>query len=206
MKKNAVSWPFRLIGKITTSIQESWTKFNIMNSTKIQVSKNVNIRPGFRSHVPLLCVGKGSRIQRNFLCKGNYEIDIGKYCAFGEGVRIITTNHRTDLPSINLKFYKKNFGCTPLGKSGPVKIGNDVWVGDRVIILPKVTIGDGAVLGAGAVITKNVPPYAIVTGVPGKIRRFRFGREQQKKLLEIKWWDWNDEKIKRNKEFFMGKT
>ena len=83
-----------------------------------------------------------------------------------------------------------------------VTIGNDVWVGANVIILPGVTIVDGAVLAAGAVVTKDVEPYAIVGGVPAKLIKYRFSREKREKLLRIKWWNLDEEKIEENIELF----
>jgi acetyltransferase-like isoleucine patch superfamily enzyme len=70
-----------------------------------------------------------------------------------------------------------------------INIGNDVWIGQRVLVMGGVNIGDGAVIGAGAVVTKDVPPYAIVGGVPAKIIRYRFKPETIKKLLKEQWWD-----------------
>ena len=89
-----------------------------------------------------------------------------------------------------------------VGKNPPVTIGNDVWIGWHAIIMPGVTIGDGAIVAAGAVVTHNVPAYAIVGGVPAKIIKMRFSGENIKKFLRIKWWDWPDEKIKENLELF----
>ncbi|HDZ8876661.1 hypothetical protein J4G66_16215 [Aeromonas dhakensis] len=76
-----------------------------------------------------------------------------------------------------------------------IKIGNDVWIGANAIILPGVTIGDGAVVGAGAVVTRDVPDYAIVVGVPAKVIRQRFNKKQISILKRICWWDWDDEQI-----------
>ncbi|TLU65218.1 CatB-related O-acetyltransferase [Thalassotalea litorea] len=70
-----------------------------------------------------------------------------------------------------------------------VTIGNDVWIGARAIILDGVKIGDGAIIAANAVVTKDVPPYAIVTGVPAKINSYRFEKERINELLKLKWWD-----------------
>ena len=86
--------------------------------------------------------------------------------------------------------------------NNPVTIGNDVWIGANVCILPGISIGDGAVLAAGAVITKDVPPYAIVGGVPAKVIKYRFSEDIIKKLLKIKWWNWEEEKVKKNKDLF----
>ena len=92
----------------------------------------------------------------------------------GTDVTIITRNHRfdrTDIPMMEQGFEEER----------PVYIGNDVWIGDRVLILPGVHIGDGSIIAAGAVVTKDVPPYSIVAGVPAKKIRDRFEREQQYK-------------------------
>jgi maltose O-acetyltransferase len=91
---------------------------------------------------------------------------IGDYVMMGADVTVITHNHsfeRTDIPMMDQGFEEER----------PVVIGNDVWIGDKVTILPGVNIGDGSIIGAGAVVTHDVPPYAIVGGVPAKIIRMR---------------------------------
>jgi acetyltransferase-like isoleucine patch superfamily enzyme len=87
---------------------------------------------------------------------------------------------------------------------GPVIIGNDVWVCVGATILSGVTIGDGAIVAAGSVVTQDVPPYAIVGGVPARVLRFRYSKEQIKKLLDISWWKWSDQKIADNIDFLYG--
>jgi acetyltransferase-like isoleucine patch superfamily enzyme len=84
------------------------------------------------------------------------------------------------------------------------KIGNDVWIGNNVSIKYGVTIGDGAIIGAGAVVTKDVEPYSIVGGVPAKLIRYRFSKEQIDFLLAFKWWDKDLDWIKANKDFFQN--
>lgn len=81
-------------------------------------------------------------------------------------------------------------------------VGNDVWIGARAMIMGGVNIGDGAVIAAGAIVTKDVPPYAIVGGVPAKIIRYRFDPETIKMLLEIKWWNMPQEKIRKHISLF----
>ena len=78
---------------------------------------------------------------------------------------------------------------------GDIVIGNDVWIGYEAVILSGVTIGDGAIIGTRAVVTKDVPPYTIVGGIPAKPIRRRFSDEDIKFLCEIKWWDWDVDKI-----------
>lgn len=79
-----------------------------------------------------------------------------------------------------------------------IAIGNDVWIGANVIVIDGIRIGDGAIVAAGSVVTKDVPPYAIVGGVPAKVIRFRFEQYQIEKLLEIKWWDMNIDYLKND--------
>ena len=86
--------------------------------------------------------------------------------------------------------------------SNSVKIGNDVWIGANVCILPGVNIGDGAVLAAGAIVTKDVLPYVVVGGVPAKIIKYKFSEYIITKLLEIKWWDWDEKSFKENVDYF----
>ncbi len=106
-----------------------------------------------------------------------------------------------------IQTYGKYFENAPYENSAlrnnkPVIIGNDVWIGANVIILPGVHIGDGAVLAAGAVVTKDVDDYAIVGGVPAKVIRYRFDEEEVLKFREIQWWNWDIEKIMDNLELF----
>jgi acetyltransferase-like isoleucine patch superfamily enzyme len=85
-----------------------------------------------------------------------------------------------------------------------VKIGNDVWIGANVFINASTVseIGDGAVIGAGAIVTHNVPPYSVVLGIPGKVVKYRFLEGRIAELLEIKWWNWTDDEIRANLDFF----
>ena len=97
---------------------------------------------------------------------------------------------------------RKNFSEIPYESSRQVIIGNDVWIGAGACILSGVKIGDGSIIGARAVVTKDVEPYTIVAGVPARELRKRFDKKIIERLLEIKWWDWNDEEIRRKSVFF----
>jgi Acetyltransferase (isoleucine patch superfamily) len=81
---------------------------------------------------------------------------------------------------------------------GDIVIGNDVWIGYEAVILSGVTIGDGAIIGARAVVTKDMPPYTIVSGVPTKPICKRFDEDTVLELLRLKWWDWPEERIRQN--------
>lgn len=88
--------------------------------------------------------------------------------------------------------------ATAWDNKGDIVIGNDVWIGYDAVIMAGVTIGDGAIIGTKAVVTKDVAPYSIVGGVPAKEIRKRFAPEVIKRLQEIQWWDWPEEKIRKS--------
>jgi hypothetical protein len=88
--------------------------------------------------------------------------------------------------------------------SRPLVIGSDVWIGYRATILGPVTIGHGAVVGAGAVVASDIPPYGIVAGNPARVMRMRFEPEIVERLLRIAWWDWEEHRIVANGEWFLG--
>lgn len=88
----------------------------------------------------------------------------------------------------------------PVKTKERIIIGSDVWIGRNAILLGDITIGHGAIIGAFAVVARDIPPYSIVVGNPAKIIRYRFTPEQIKKLLEIQWWNWSDEMVKERKD------
>lgn len=144
--------------------------------------------------------GKFTSINGTFNARGR--VRIGKYCAFGQHVSLISGNHRTDLPNQQV-WLNQRFGfILPNEMKGPVEIGHNVWIGDKVNVLSGVQVGHGAVLAAGATVTKNVGPFEIAGGNPAKTIRKRFTDKVIAQLLDIAWWDWDDDRIARNKEFF----
>lgn len=132
-------------------------------------------------------------------------LSIGNFCSIADNVKIfLGGNHRVDwlttYPFNVLSDYwhtAKEIQGHPMSK-GDVIIGNDVWIGYGATILSGIKIGDGAVIGAESVITKDVPPYTIVAGNPATIIRKRFKNSEIKKLLDLKWWDWDESKILNN--------
>ena len=129
---------------------------------------------------------------------------IGKFCSIACGAKFLfnSANHRiASLSTYTFPLFFEEWGlekenvAQAWDQKGDIIIGNDVWIGYEAVILPGVTIGDGAVIGCRAVVTKDVPPYTIVGGVPAKPIRKRFDEETIKELQKIKWWDWTEEKI-----------
>jgi virginiamycin A acetyltransferase len=130
----------------------------------------------------------------------NTTLTIGRYCSIAENVTILLGGEHK--PDWLTTFPFGELLNTPpsdehkIGASkGDVTIGNDVWIGMYSIILSGVTIADGAIVAAGSVVTKNVPPYAVVGGNPAKLIRFRFPDETISRMLEIAWWNWPHQKV-----------
>lgn len=132
---------------------------------------------------------------------------IGKFCSIACGAKFIFTSANHTLKSLStypFPIFFEEWGLDSANitdawdKKGDIVIGNDVWIGYEAVILSGVTVGDGAIIGVRAVVTKDVPPYAIVGGVPARCIRRRFDEETVTKLRELKWWEWSDEKIKEN--------
>lgn len=135
-------------------------------------------------------------------------ISVGAFCSIGPEVLIFgRADHPTQLAStypFRTKLLHPEAGNADAVTKGPVRIGNDVWIGARAMILSGVTIGDGAIVAAGAVVARDVPAYGIVAGNPAKLIKHRFAPEAVSALLEIRWWDWPDEKIRAFEAEFYG--
>ncbi len=124
-----------------------------------------------------------------------YEISIGNYTIFGKNVKFLLSDNHTP------QFVSTAMSDIVMKQKGYLKIGNDVWIGEDVIIKGNLTIGDGAVIGAKALVTKDVPPFAIVGGVPARLIHYRFNKQIRQQLLKIRWWDWSKEKVNANKRY-----
>jgi virginiamycin A acetyltransferase len=133
-------------------------------------------------------------------------VKIGSFCSISWYVTIQEFNHRIDqcaTASIAAKMFNEGKRQDLISKTGIV-IGNDVWIGAQCTIVSGATIGNGAVIGANSVVTGSVPPYAVVVGSPARIIRYRFSESIINLLQEVEWWNWDDEKIKRNRALFEG--
>jgi acetyltransferase-like isoleucine patch superfamily enzyme len=126
---------------------------------------------------------------------------IGKFCSIAPEVRIGLGVHPTHGISVYPGFYSKHAS----GARHPItRIGNDVWIGTRAIIPGGITIGDGAIIGAGSVVTKDVSPYSIVGGIPAKLIRKRFSDGEVETLLDFKWWDKDENFLREEGPNFMN--
>lgn len=178
-----------------TSIWDHLTKFEKTSALR-QFAHCINVRIGKYSSV-----GRHSTVADCVI--GNYSV-IARNVDIGLGV------HPTNRLTCHSIFYKNtpwsdhpewvrkiNFEETRI-----THIGNDVWIGAKATIMDGVTIGDGAIVAAGSVVTKNVPPYAVVGGCPAKIIKYRFSQEIIDRLLDIKWWNLPDDEITKCKDVF----
>ena len=151
---------------------------------------------------PAAKIGKYCRVnQPSFIGK----CEIGNFVACGGRLIVRSSDHHMCFANMQDWAQKKiiQSNLRVAGKEkGLVLIKSACWIGDSVIILPGASIGFGAVIGAGSVVTKSIPDFAIAVGNPAKVIRYRFDEEIIRLLLKTKWWDWSEKKIRENKMFF----
>ncbi|RVD40992.1 CatB-related O-acetyltransferase [Mesorhizobium sp. M4A.F.Ca.ET.020.02.1.1] len=139
-------------------------------------------------------------------CTAKSPVEIGAFCSVGPGVLFLCqADHPTDTAStfpFQSRIFRQKKNLEYLTSKGPITVRNDVWIGARAVILSGVTIGDGAVIAAGSVVTKDVPPYTLVGGNPAKIIKRRFADKTIAGLLEIEWWNWPIARLKAEREAF----
>lgn len=173
---------------------------------RCQLGKNVIINR--RSYINDSCIGNYTYAGINTTMNW---VKIGRFCSIGRNVDIGGFNHDylniSMIPAFRMEQMLTSNGRlkeTSGLSQGYCKIGNDVWIASGVNILHNVEIGDGAIIGAGAVVTKDVPAYSIVVGVPAKVIKYRFSTQYIKQLLSIKWWNWPDTLIEKNIEWLIN--
>lgn len=187
-------------------------------SIKYKITRLFNRRPAMIKNSIIhksASVGNGAQIVNSKIGKFSYayenriiNAEIGAFCSIAPNVVIGGGAHPTDWISSSPVFYKgknilrKNFALNEFVEFKKTIIGNDVWIGSHCLIKAGINIGDGAIIGMGSVVTHNVPPYEIWAGNPAKCIRKRFPQETIDVLLEIKWWNWSDEKLQRYGFYF----
>lgn len=160
------------------------------------------------------CIGKFSYIGAN----SYIDAKVGRFTSIAPNVRVLISSHPYTYPYVstspafvstkrqsNYSFVKedKYVEQKKMEHGFSVEIGNDCWIGDSVLIVPGVTIGDGAIILAGAMVTKNVPPYAIVGGIPAKIIKYRYCDEDIKLLCKFQWWNKSFDWLLKNASAFI---
>lgn len=139
-------------------------------------------------------------------------LKIGKFCQIAEGVEFMMNgaNHILNgFTTYPFYIFGKDWAKHPMSEKvpnlkGDTVVGNDVWIGHNVTILPGVKIGNGVIIGACSVVTKNLPDYCVACGNPARVVKYRFDKKVIHQLLKIKWWDWPVEKITKNIDILMG--
>lgn len=132
-----------------------------------------------------------------------HNCEIGAFCSIANGFVVGGAKHPVDWVSTSPSFYKvgggtgKHLGSLEVEPIKRTFIGNDVWIGARVTMMQGIRIGNGAVIGAGSIVTKDVPPYAVVAGCPAKVLKFRFDKDTIMKLQESEWWNLSDEQLSK---------
>jgi len=168
----------------------------------ISLGEGVYIASGSVFGAKETVIGDHTRINGPIRIVGFQRVTIGKYCAFGANITVVSTNHLLHHANLQVELQRR-FGFTPLVEDrGPITIGHNVWIGDHAVLLPGVKVGDGAVVGASSVVTRDVPPFSIAAGVPARILKRRFDDSIIRELLAVRWWDWPAEKMAKNRSFF----
>lgn len=185
-----------------------WSKFLL----KIRGSSIVNTEFGYDSKVESGSNVFNSRFGRHSFAGYNCEIshsEIGSFCSIGNNVILNPGVHPINWVSTSPVFYsgkdsvKVKYANFDKVKRRSLVIGSDVWIGSNVVVMGGVNIGHGAIIGASSVVTKNVPPYAIVGGVPAKILKYRFDENLIEELLQSKWWELDENELKKVASKFM---
>lgn len=134
--------------------------------------------------------------------------DVGAFCSFGANITIGGANHTVDWVSTspvfneNIDHLPKKFSLHKFDLNCRTKIGNDVWIGDKVLVKAGISIGNGCVVGMGSVVTKSIPDYEIWAGNPAKFIKKRFCDSVIEELLNMNWWNWSDKQISFYAPFF----
>lgn len=157
---------------------------------------------------PRVTVGRhtyGHRRGNFLLWTPDERIEVGAFCSFSAGVKLFGGGeHKASVTTFPLRtlLVDPEGGNVEATSKGPTRVGNDCLLGWGALVLSGVTVGHGAILGAGAVVARDVPPYAVVAGNPARVVRMRFDERTVERLLAVRWWDWDDDTIRERVDLF----
>jgi virginiamycin A acetyltransferase len=218
----------KFLNKIKNIILIKLREINSINLSKTgKIATNVKLKGAIISGN--VSISEGSKILHGVQLKGDseiiigrftsingpmtdihamvYPVKIGAFTSIARNVTIQEYNHSSEKVStylIQKNIFQEEM-INDVESKGPIVIGNDVWIGAQSIVLSGSKIGDGAIIGANSVVTGDIPPYSIAVGSPARVIKMRFNENKINYLQDLKWWDWNLDEIKKNKEFFINK-
>lgn len=200
-----------MFGAIIKAVNERIFLYHLKKSGKVLIGKHVgiknillgeNVNIAHHAEVANVILGKRTSVGRYTKIQNAV---VGKYCSISWNVTIGALEHPLSSISTHSFPYRKKFNLCKNDRNishQKVKIDNDVWIGCGAIVMPGVHIGNGAVIGAGAIVTHDVPPYQIVAGVPARCIKNRFSETIVSVLNELQWWNLSDDILRDNLELF----
>lgn len=169
----------------------------------VRIGTDVRLVAGssFGRHASI-SIGDHSWFSGPLIIDGEGSVSIDRWVAVGRNLSIVTSGH--DVAVANLHFGLADLiGLPrPIASVGEVVLGSACWIGDGVMVLGGGSVGIGAVVGARSVVTTSIPPFAVAAGTPARVIRQRFKPPTVEALLGIAWWEWPDERVRRNRSFF----
>jgi acetyltransferase-like isoleucine patch superfamily enzyme len=219
MKKRAVSGMLKLLKMIfsPSKLFQEYKRYKVLKmfpERELQLGLRIKIKDTNIGHS--VYIGNDSVLINSSIADYSYinsearirNTVMGKFCSIGPGVKIELGNHPINFVSTHPVFYSINKPFRTFADDNyfeeytSVFIGNDVWIGENALIPGGINIGNGAVITAGAVVTKDIEPYSIVGGVPAKLIRYRFDEKTRKAIEESKWWEKDREWLMKNHKLF----
>ena len=203
------------LGRLVTQVREFFSAMDLNNIKYFDKQKvlirlirwpkytcqGIYIAPGSYIH-PLVEIGKFTRINQASHIE---KCKIGNFCAIGGRLIVRSHNHCTNYLNMQHYFQKRIMKSNVMVAEqyrDLIHIGHGSWIGDSVIILPGASVGNGAVIGAGSIITKEIPDYAVAAGNPAKVIKFRFPKFVQDFINSMEWWNWSLKKLQKHKALF----
>lgn len=181
-------------GQVPTPTQQARALGVLLDDT-VRLTRTTTIEAGTE-------IGSHTTIMGTASIGGFGQITIGRWCAIGHDFIAVSSDHDWRYPNMNFHLYDElGIERRKLVKA-PVNIGSACWIGDRVTVLAGADIGTGSVIGAASLVNSEIPPFSIAVGSPARVLRPRFNAEVTEMLLELAWWDWEPERLRRNREFF----